>query len=182
MRKFFGTMIVLSLVFLMYSTSYAAPAPEGFVGVPWGATRAQVKQTMSERGWMRLTTDSPASEAFRGAFNGMPGQLEFVFAGESFVEGKADLLARVPERNISFTAKKYEETVKILTEKYGPPNDGEACWKIVDDNTGDKYTITVLFFGIGFYDTMDGMREKHTSFSVTYTAESLKKRLRNQGI
>jgi len=157
--------------------------------VPWGASRAQVRQIMSERGWMRLDGASPSAESFKGAFNGMSSQLTFTFEGESFVEGTGDYLARVPERNIAFTTQKYEETVRNLTEKYGQPTEsknknfgGFASWKIVDTNTADEYTIYALCLGMSFYDTMDGMKEKHSSFSITYTAESLKKRLSKQGI
>jgi len=176
--------ILFSLVLLCctVSVSSASPVPEGFVGVPWGASRAQVVRIMSERGWQRLNGAAPTQEAFNGAFNGMPGQLTFVFAGESFVEGRAELLARVPERSMAFTAKKYEETVKDLTEKYGQSNNGSSCWKITDTTTGDEYSIFALYLGMGFYDTVDGMKEKHTSFSVTYTADSLRKRLSKQGI
>jgi hypothetical protein len=180
-RVIFVTLFWL-LLMCFAVTAYAEPVPEGFVGVPWGTTREQVRKIMSERGWLRLTGSAPTEESFNGAYNGMTGQLTFIFAGESFVEGRADFLARVPERSIAFTTKKYEETVKILTEKYGPPNNGSSTWKITDARTGDEYTMFALFIEMGFYDTMDGMKEKHTSFSVTYRADSLKKRLGRQDI
>jgi hypothetical protein len=83
---------------------------------------------------------------------------------------------------MAFTEKMYAETIKTLSEKYGPPSDGSSAWEISDKTTGDNFTINALFLGFGIYDTRDGMKEKHTSFSVTYTAHSLRKRLSKQGI
>ena len=180
-------MVFLMLIIISVPT-YAAPVPDGFVGVPWGSTRMQVKQIMSERGWLRLTDAPLTKEVFKGAFNGMPGQLSFVLAGESFVEGRADFLADAPERSIVYTTMKYEETVKSLSEKYGMPIESDndtylatSSWKIIDTGTTDEYSIVLLFIKEGFYSTHN-FQEKHVNFSVTYTAESLRKRLKNWNI
>jgi hypothetical protein len=188
LRCLFATICVI----FWASTLYAAPAPEGFVGVPWGATRAQVKQIMSERGWIRCTDSSPNQEVFKGAFDGMACDLHFVMAGNSFVEGYADPLARLPIRHLGATQNAYESTVKRLTEKYGPPQKAgdfdayastwgpASTWEFSDGITADKYRIRVIINTEGtWFADVNG---KHTYFSVVYEAISLRDRLKNRDI
>lgn len=188
-----GLSCVLAIicVILLTTTLYAAPAPEGFVGVPWGATRAQLKQIMSERGWIRCTNSPPTQEVFKGSFDGMACDLHFVMVGNSFVEGYADPLARFPLRNFGVTKNAYESTVKRLTEKYGPPQKTEpdayastwgpaTTWEIGDGVISDKYRIRVILNRDGtWFSDVNG---EHTYFCVVYEAISLRDRLKNRDI
>ena len=186
--------LLFGILLLMCFTvsAYAAAAPEGFVGVIWGASRSQVKQMMLERGWTRYTDSSPNEEVFKGAFDGMAGDIHFLMAGDSFVEGYADPLARLPVRNMGATRSAYAATVKHLTEKYGTPQkvgvpdyhgftQGNAViWEFGDGVTNDRYTIRVIINSEGtWFSDVEG---KQTYFDVVYEAISLRERLKNQNI
>ena len=185
--------IVFSLILMCFNVSaYATPSPEGFVGVTWGASRAQIKQIMSERGWIRCTNAPLTEEVFKGAFDGRTCDLHFVMVGDSFVEGYANPLARLPIRNIWATRSAYESTVKHLTEKYGSlqkpgvPDchdftEGTAIiWEFGDGVTVDKYAIRTIINNDGtWFADADG---KQTYFDVVYEAISLRERLKNQNI
>lgn len=187
--------ILLVFLISINSNALAASSPEGFVGVPWGASRSQVKQLMNERGWERCTDSPQTEEVFKGSFNGLSGDLHFVIVGNALVEGAADPLARYPLRNSTATQREYERTIKSLTEKYGPPQKTEvngmsysgnnvvawgptAVWEFGDGVTTDKYEISVTFNseGTNFF----GMAGKQTYFVVVYKAISLRERLKNK--
>jgi len=193
MKSRISFLLAILLLLLCFTVSaYAAPSPEGFVGVPWGASRAQVKQIMIERGWIRCTDSSPNEEVFKGAFDGMVCDLHFVMAGNFFVEGYADPLARRPIRYSGATTSAYEATVKHLTEKYGVPQNkgvpdyhgftqGTAItWEFGDGVTADKYAIRIIINSEGtWFADVDG---KQTYFDVVYEAISLRERLKNNNI
>ena len=192
--KYFHAIFMFLVICLLLGTSVisAAPIPEGFVGVPWGSSQAQIRQMMGERNWIKLTTSNPNEEVFKGSFDGKPCELHFVMLGNSFVEGYAFPLARLPMKNINFIKQEYESTVKDLMEKYGQPQQTgivdsykitygpTTTWEFVDGVTFEKYTIRVIQMkeGIWFSDT-DG---EQLYFIAVYEAVSLRDRLKNKDL
>lgn len=182
MKRKFAAILTVCLLLSAVSV-YAAPYPEGFVGVPWGASRSEIAQKMNEMGWMKLTGRNPDEVIYKGAFDGNPCELRFVMAGNSLVEGYAMPIARLPVRNVTATKYTYESIVKHLKEKYGPPTDaGEGpyravtTWEFGDGATADKYRIQVMFDKEGtWFSDVDGL---HTYIRVDYTAVSLGERLK----
>lgn len=195
MKRLYGLCLLLTFCCLLWAAPLQAASPEGFVGVPWGASRAQVKQLMSERGWLQHANSHADEEAFKGAFDGHEGDLHFAMAGNAFVEGSAIPLARFPTRAFASTKHAYEATVQHLSQKYGPPTKtgfdsfsvghmlvwGQTTsWEFGDGITADQYRIRVILNSEGtWFSDVDG---QHTYFAVIYEAVSLRERLKKQNI
>lgn len=181
--------IVLGLISALFWTThlYAAPAPEGFVGLPWGASRNQIMEKMNAQGWIKLSGRSPDEAIFKGSFDGNACELHFVMAGNSLVKGYATPIARFPVRDNSATRYVYESIVRHLTEKYGPQTDGGegpgiamTVWEFGDGVTTDKYKIEVMFNKEGtWFSDVDG---EYTYIQVDYTALTLSERLKKQNL
>lgn len=179
----------LATIFLLAWTTplYAASAPAGFVGIPWGASRNQIMEKMNAQGWIKLSGRSPDEAIFKGAFDGNACELHFVMAGNSLVKGYATPIARFPVRDKAATRYVYESIVKHLKEKYGPQTDGGegpgiamTVWEFGDGVTTDKYKIEVMFNKEGaWFSDVDG---EHTYIQVDYTAITLGERLKNQNL
>lgn len=192
--KHFSAIIMFLIIYVLLGTSVssATPIPEGFVGVPWGSSQAQITQIMSERNWIKLTTSNPNEEVFKGFFDGKSCELHFVMLSNSFVEGYAFPIARFPVKNINVVKQEYESTVKHLTEKYGQPQQTgivdiykitygpTTIWEFVDSVTSAKYTIRVIQMrdSIWFRDA-DG---EQLYFIAVYEAVSLRERLKNKDL
>jgi hypothetical protein len=176
--------VSISMV-LMVSNAYAV-VPSGFVGVPWGATRETVKSVMAEQNAQKKESTGTDALYYRGVFDGMPCTLEFRFLGNAFVEGTANWLGRC--RQIRDTKIFYAGTVKRLNEKYGQPqeagenSDTQYCWTTwsfaSDGAVPDTCQIQVVLYADGAWFT-DLNDQNYIYYSVTYTAVSLKQRLRN---
>ncbi len=180
---------ILCLVFLVPSLQ-AAPLPEGFVGVPWGSSRARVQQILGERGWVRVNQSSPDQEVYKGSFDGMAAQLHFRLVNNSFVEGYTFALARMLQ--LQWTQASYNTTVGHLAEKYGPPHRRErgyyqaalgpmTAWEFVDGATQDKYSIQVVLSEDGtWFSDLDS--KKYYYYMVVYRADSLSERLKRSAL
>lgn len=188
-------LLIVSVVMLS-GIAQASAVPEGFMGIPWGASREQIIKAMSERGYRQLTGTEPGHLAFKGAFAGVPCQLEFSLIANSFYSGGAGYCAKGPYRRWPQTY--FELVVKMLSEKYGPPQRHEylavsakdekeieaggaaltyayAQWDLVDSRTSDKYSMSVRLFRSWFADgTLDYL------VSTSYSADSLWKRLKKK--
>jgi len=188
MKNKWVLLVVFTVCLLLWPQSlFAAPTPEGFVGVPWGSSRSQIVQTMDQQGWVKLTGRNPDEVVFRGAFDGNPCELHFVMAGNSLVKGYAMPIARFPVRNVSAAKYVYESITKHLNGKYGPPTDGGegpyaamAIWEFGNGATADKCKIEVMFNKEGTW--FSDVQGEHVYIQVTYTAISLGERLKNQGL
>lgn len=180
---------VLVAVWLLTLTApiCAAPVPEGFVGVPWGATQEQVIKMMSERGWREAFGDG---KSFYGFFAGFPGIVTFEFTGNAMTGGRAELERATNGYNSKHT---FDAGYKLLSEKYGQaviqtynnpdrkssmPVLYQAEWELVDDASADKYAI-MLWTSDAFY-LRDGTRLYLVG--VNYTNKSLKDRKKNSEI
>ncbi len=190
-----ATACLLLAVFL--APALAAPGPEGFAGVPWGATRQQVVNAMNERGFSTQGTITrgglpPGTLLYRGTFDGEPCQLEFYLQNNALCFGQvAHLGLFTGQVNLE---RLYKRVVGQLGEKYGPPeydsrrNDGtnerfwRAGWTLTDGATGDKFDILVLLDipGYSYYSNAPNPNKPEPSITVMYTAVSLKERLQKR--
>jgi hypothetical protein len=166
----------------------AGVVPDGFLGVPWGATTEQVQKAMKDRGYRQLKAGSPAELIFRGAFAGRECNLQFSFLANSFYNATADACARSGHPAAAQVA--FRQIVDDMTSKYGPPtkrgsdkvktNDGKehpaegATWDLVDSKTSDKYKIQV---GYGVTWFADDTGDQYV-VTVYYQAPSLQERLK----
>jgi hypothetical protein len=130
---------------------YAAPAPDGFAGVPWGTTQEQVINMMRERGWREA--EEQDGKTFYGDFAGFPSKVFFEFTANAMTGGTAQIEIAT---NGYHSKIRFDEAYKLLSEKYGQtdikvmhnedrrstmPNYYNAEWNIVDDVSSDKYSI-----------------------------------------
>jgi hypothetical protein len=177
--------------------AYAAPVPEGFAGVPWGATRQQVFDVMKERGFTTQGTIAsaglpPGSLVFRGTFDGVPCQLEFYLQNNALYAGQATHMGLFTGHvNLQGI---YKQVVGQLGGKYGPPEydarneygKGErswrAGWNLADDATGDKFAIGVVLDipGATYYSNAPNPNKPEPSVTIAYTAVSLKAKLQKR--
>jgi hypothetical protein len=190
-----AVLALLAISVVMFSgIAQAGAVPEGFMGVPWGATRDRVIKAMSEQGYRQLTSEEPSNLKFRGNFANCPCILSFSLIANSFYRGGAENCAKGPYRQ---AAQLYlERIVNMLSEKYGPLEDRDysvnnsakdekqleaggpalyyayAQWHLVDSRTSDKYSINVFLYRSWFADgTLNYV------VGVSYRADSLEKRL-----
>jgi len=81
--KVFYLVAVLALLIIsvvMFSgIAQAGAVPNGFMGIPWGASKDQVIKATSGQGYRQLSTPWPDVLSFRGAFAGAPCELLFNF-------------------------------------------------------------------------------------------------------
>lgn len=172
---------ILAVLVVMFSgIAQAGEVPDGFMGIPWGASGDQIIKTMKERGYQR--TDNPQNTqpfAFRGAFAGAPCELNFHLTANSFHSVYAANCQwspnpRVPQRY-------FQDMVKMLSEKYGPPQSREstgdeaAHWHFIDSRTSDEYSISVWLYRLW---NVAGTRSNFVD--ISYDADSLRERLKKK--
>lgn len=181
---------LLSVSVVMFScrpqASVVQVVPEGFVGVPWGASRDQVIKIMRERGYRSLGTGGIGGSGavvlnFRGEFTTVPCSLSFILIDDSFYEGEAMFYRPdMPQPNKTLQTT-FDNIDGMLSEKYGPPRERESSsykdkegidrpskstfWYLVDNKSSDIYTVQVM---LDYYVT------------VYYRACSLETRLKNK--
>jgi hypothetical protein len=124
MKRFFAITVPLSLCLLFwFMPLHAAPAVDGFAGVPWGASKKQVQKVMKAKGYAFLeeqTEGSRHTEKYKGAFAGEPADLIFRFKNNVFWRGYADILA-VAETDDRYYLMTVLDSIKpLIAAKYGP--------------------------------------------------------------
>lgn len=99
------------------------PAVEGFVGVPWGASRLQVAAVMGEKGFTLVTNKAASlydADLYRGSYADHGANLYFHYGGkDSFYDGEAFLLT-VQGYNLDVAMSGYYDIASLLKAKYGP--------------------------------------------------------------
>jgi hypothetical protein len=111
--------LAAAAIFVIGAVAFTAQAfdePDGFRGVPWGATEEQMRAVVSVRG----CNDIEAAERWNGDRScyekfdlaGMPVNAVYTFRGDRFV--KVTLL---------FASRDFERIAAIFRERYGPPTD-----------------------------------------------------------
>ena len=186
--KLFYLIAVLALLSVSVVTFsgivQAGTVPDGFMGVPWGANKAQVIKTMSEQGYQQLTCVQAGIDdlCFQGVFAEASCVLEFSFTGNSFYEGRARHCNR--SESPDWPQLTFKNIVDMLSEKYGPPTKrgsemepggyprSSAVWHLVDNRSSDKYLIVVKCELRGFITGAQYVVD------VFYGASSLEERLK----
>ena len=191
------TVLALLSVVLFSGIAQAGAVPEGFMGVPWGASKAQVIKAMSEQGCQQITHpqfSSPDTLVFNGSFAGASCPIiYFSFIRNSFYEGKANYCNKSP--NPAWPQVTYKNIVDMLSEKYGPPtnrssetertNDGKehpllsTIWNFVDNRSSDKYFIIVSCHVGWFRDTTGDQYMVDVYYRASSLEERLKKNAKN---
>jgi len=187
MNRFYKNIILVLAYMVLSSSPGNAAVPDGFAGVPWGATTMQIQQSMAERGWRSRPSSSPNTMGFEGSFAESNCIIWFTLEGNSLVRGSASFCALFP--NLKTTALFYDKAVSQLTEKYGQPNEKQDVlpaggayvrWNFNDGATSDEYTITARLDSDGVWTT--NRPGKSMYFDVYYEAVSLSKRLKKSQI
>jgi len=182
-------LFVVSVV-MFSGIAQAGAVPDGFAGVPWGASKDQIIKTMNEQGYRQITCEEGDSLCFRGSFLSVTCiKLIFSLHSNSFCSGFAVGCARSEYHRP--TQRTFEEMVNILSEKYGPPQSRQsgktenpncagcptelAGWDFVDSRS-DKYRISIRLEPSSFYYTNEE-KKRRVDILIWYEAESLRKRL-----
>jgi hypothetical protein len=151
MRKIIGAIIVVSLLLMIQITSYAEPPPvDGFIGVPWGASREAVEKAMAER-YFPKDPDSKADKyIYNGYYAGYQAYVTFYFINNQFFEGGAsliDVFRDAKEGDYRHLVDQYFSAFEtLLIQKYGNPSSRypgtnepwkprSITWEIQDQNT-----------------------------------------------
>lgn len=187
MRMFYlSTIFVLcTATLVMFSgIARAGEVPDGFAGIPWGASHDQINKTMSQRSYRQITSEVPGGLIFKGAFAEASCQLYFNLTANSFHPGKADFCDISPDPRLPQAT--FNRIIKMLSEKYGPPRLRQSepevllehvSWQFIDSRSSDKYSIRVHFWHCA---TNDGTGTPKYSVEVIYAADSLRERLKKK--
>jgi|GEM_PF-3666922 len=162
MRKIFSAVIILGLLLVLQTTIQAAPAVDGFMGVPWGTSREQVQKAMEERGFTLLEQRSDGIlDKYRGTFIGKPAELTLRYENNVFFGGEAAFLD-VKGAEADVVRLHYMEMKELLTAKYGLPSQeysdqngkNVACqWDLPTTATPPGRVIIYTWYGKAFYGT-----------------------------
>lgn len=103
-------------------TAHAAPPVDGFIGVPWGASREQVEKIMQGKDFTLLEKRSDgAVDTYHGTFADYPAELKFQYEKNVFFRGSAAFLD-VKDRDLMIIKMRFIEMKNLLSLKYGLPN------------------------------------------------------------
>ncbi len=178
----------------------AGAVPEGFMGIPWGASKDQIIKAMNEQGHRQLTSEKSNQLDFEGDFAGVPClHLYFNLRANSFYSGSAWGCAW--STNHRYTQNIFEGMVNTLSKKYGPPQkresgkiDGKdvssiraecvrsgnptgwARWGFVDSRS-DQYSIRTALDATSYYNMTEKVTPCRVDIFIIYEADSLGKRL-----
>jgi len=119
--KFLMAFVILSAIsaVLFSGIAQAGEVPAGFIGIPWGASRATVERAMAERYYPKDPRSEADEDRYNGEFAGYKADLFFRFINNKFYEGTAVFLWREPsKRRID---QYFSELESQLIKKYGNP-------------------------------------------------------------
>jgi hypothetical protein len=187
--KVFYLVVVLALLsvsIVMFSCKPRANVvpvvPDGFAGVPWGATKDQIINIMGKQGYRQLPRSGVSVVQFSGEFAGVPCEiLSFHLIADSFYYGYAySGHTKTPQES-------FNRIVDMLSEKYGPPQNRKsesakdskgkdvsyesAFWCFVDNKSSDAYDIYVVV------NSSNATNKIQYYITVDYRAPSLEERL-----
>lgn len=127
MRKILSAVILLCLLLAgLPSAAYAAPGPDGFANITWGASGSQVDAVMKAQGFgvdSQFTFDGVKS--YRGKLDGTSGRLEFDFEKDTFYRGVFVHFAEFGVSAAKAVASVYKEKIE---SKYGPAKPGNSTY------------------------------------------------------
>jgi hypothetical protein len=130
-------------LFMAFAIPAGAAGPDGFAGVPWGATLDQVDQAMRDRGFQQLSSPASNIRFYSGSFGGYGGTLQFNFFRNALYAGQFNTSSR---GNYNWVQQVGTEFVNTVTAKYGSYSKAER--------------------NSGWYYTWDGLREPSSGDSI----------------
>ena len=122
MRKLFRIIIMMGFLLMLQTIGYAAPAVEGFAGVPWGTSREQSQKLMAEKGFTSLGQADGFSDKYKGVFAGHPAELKLTYTKDVFYCGEA-IIKDMPAPEILWSMSDFfDDMKKLFVAKYGAAN------------------------------------------------------------
>jgi hypothetical protein len=164
-----ASVAILVMALFLFSGIVFAGEPatvDGFIGVPWGASRQVVQKAMEERGFTLLEQRADGvRDKYRGTFTGQPAELEFHYQNDFFISGEANFL-HVKGQSLDAARAYYLELKGMLTAKYGPPSqelipyggktDVVSLWEELPTTATPPSQVTIqarygqVFYGTGY--------------------------------
>jgi len=196
--------ILFSLVLMCFTVSaYAAPSVEGFMGVPWGASRQQVEAAMAEQGFEKLAKPEFCSSfpqdprcdpnllRYSGQFAGEQAEVNCSIQNKAMVKGWVSIKSFVPF-NLTGQMYSYTRIRGLLTQKYGPPTSdspgeftADARWLLTSGEAGgDQVEIQIIIakaFKTGYTSTGTPVGQPGW-IEIHYINRSLQERLLNSNL
>jgi hypothetical protein len=188
-RKVFFLALLFSLLVVFTASAYAAPALNGFIGIPWGANGEQVRQGMAQNGfsfhndnkWGILTQQTFEN----GSYAGYMSYLGSAFLKyDTMYKGGVSIKA-TDGGGLDFL---YSRLKNLLQDKYGALESETQEWANNNPNTGVKFTSTTWLIPNGEKKPHRIVLSKQPAFhlyglqfdaavSVTYINEALEAEL-----
>ena len=197
--------IIFFLVLMSFTVSVSAapPAVEGFMGVPWGASRQQVEAAMAEQGFEKLARPEfcssfpqdprcdPTLLRYSGQFAGEQAEINYSFQNKAMVKGWVSIKSFVPF-NLTGQMDSYTRIRGLLTQKYGLPTSdspgeftADARWLLTSgDAGGDQVEIQIIIakaFKTGYTSTGTPVGQPGW-IEIHYINRSLQERLLNSNL
>ncbi|MFH1615687.1 MAG: hypothetical protein ABIG61_11475 [Planctomycetota bacterium] len=157
-------LLAVSIVMFSGIARAGAATVDGFVGVPWGASKQQVAKAMAQQGFTLVDEIKGAYGeygVYRGTFVDQPADLAFQFGKNGLCAGQADLLG-VRDKDLFIAKIVYRDIKRLLVTKYGPPDHaddspvvgsyGEAIISIWQDlrTAGTPHAPVTIVLDAGF--------------------------------
>jgi len=165
-------------------SAHAAPVPDGFLGVPWGASPEDVEKAMAERHHAKDPDSKPDRYIYVGSFAGERAYLIFSFINGKLFEGGANLIDVFRDAGegdyrglVDLRFRTLEES---LVQKYGKPAyrypGTNEPWKPISVtwNLEDQQATVVLTLGKN-YAFKDRSFDVNSKVAVDYKNISLQK-------
>jgi len=180
-------LFALCMLFLVQIPVMAAPGPDGFANVSWGANRDQVDSAMKAQGFVyssQEVRDGIDWVWYKGKVAGISGDISMKLLNGAFYEGQFLLLTQDGQSGVWFA---FRTLYNIIQSKYGAPSSqggdddiGKSQWRVwrslQPPDSSDNITISLLF--------ADFVKQKSNSGSIIisncnliYSNESLKQHL-----
>lgn len=149
-------LLALCMLFSMQLSAIAAPGPDGFANVPWGAGRDQVDSAMKAQGFVyggQGVKNGIAQVWYRGQIAGISGDITMSLLNGAFFEGEFVLLTQDGQSGV-WTA--FRTFNSIIGNKYGAPSsqggDGDISksrwhvWRLpTPPDSSDDIKISLFF-------------------------------------
>ncbi|MGD0658830.1 MAG: hypothetical protein ABSD38_12255 [Syntrophorhabdales bacterium] len=182
-----ATLFCLLIVSCPYS-GYAA-GPDGFANVPWGASKSQVDQAMAQQGFSSegevthhyVINDGSIVFSYYGTLASAVGHVQLFFLNGAFYDGYFNFHDEdgVGTREV----RAYQQFLAVIQSKYGPPGQSGPNYSIWRGLQAPASSDTIAIrLSYSVQSSRCGGGFCSSSFSVSYSNESLKQRLLAAGV
>jgi len=180
-------LLALCMLFLVQIPAMAAPGPDGFANVPWGASRDRVDSAMKAQGFVYGGQDVKYGIDrvwYRGQMAGITGGITMSLLNGAFYEGEFVILT---QDGLSGTWNAFRTFNNIIEQKYGAPSSQGGdddirkyrwhVWQFLQPpDSSDNIKISLYFTDFGKQKMNDGsIIISHCT--LNYSNLSLEKRL-----